>query len=1052
MAGDAQVRVSVLGAFQVTRGDVVLSVPGARLQALLVRLALADGQVVSRSSLIDAIWGDEPPAGAGHALQALVSRLRKIVGDVEQVAGGYRLELAEVDAVRFEQLTTRARAGDALELLAEAVALWGNRLGVEPPAVAAVSPAVATRLARSSIEAAVGLAEAELSCGRTTEAAARLNALLAEHPVHERATALLMDALAGQGRQADALALYGRVRESLAAALGVDPGKALRDRHLNLLRGESSGSASAGPVRPGNLPASLTRLIGREDDLALIGSLLGAGRLVTVVGPGGAGKTRLAIEAARSRPGYRDGTWMVDLASVTEPAKVGAAVLAAVGPRGAALFDAKARSEIDVLADQLGETLLVVDNCEHLIDAVAHLLSALLIRCPGLRVLATSRELLAIDGEALVPLGPLPLPEPDAELAEARSTASVRLFTERAAAVRPGFEVTDQNLHAVLRIVRTLDGLPLALELAAARLRTLGLADLAAGLSDRFGLLTTGHRTALPRHRTLRAVIAWSWDLLAPDARTVAERIAVLPGGITPASALAGCADTAVPAAAIWELLADLVDRSLLQFVPETGRYRMLETIREYGLEQLTEQGALPGVRDLTARYFVDLVARHDPLLRGPGQLDALRALRAEDDNVLASLRHLCTTGDADGAVELALSLTWYLHMLGRHTDAAYWLAEAVAVPAGQESVQRDIAKGLLLLEALESRPTLEGRSVDEQHAELRELADDLLSRPELPGFGGALVSILMASELETSPETIQRLVDGPDRWLAGLACLGRSLFAENSGNIDRFRGDVSLALDCFTASGDRWGQAKALLQRALLRQYDDDLDGVLADLTEAKRLAREFGSLSLNDETYIDLRLIDLHVRLGETAAAQALLAAARERALRSTAPETAILLDTRAASLLVRLGELDQARELIESVEAELVGGDYGPALAGVARAELCLELGDGAGAEKALAHAYARAVASKDMPLVATVAVSVAALALFKGLCYEAVVILGAAAHLRGAHDHTDPQVHAIRSKLAGYLTAYESGRQLSTPAALLQVDPARLSAGCASGGGR
>ncbi|MFE3651021.1 BTAD domain-containing putative transcriptional regulator, partial [Streptomyces sp. NPDC059152] len=590
MDGGARLRVTLLGAFQVSRGDVALPVPGARLQALVARLALAGGRAVEPGVLVDAIWAEDPPTGPAHALQALVSRLRRTLGpagDVARLAGGYRLavDAADVDALRFERLAAegrdRLRAGDphaAAAVLGEAVALWGDLPGAEPAVVAGVAPAVAARLAHASVEAVTDLADAELARGHADTAAVRLTALLAEHPVHERAAALLMDALTAQGRQAEALARYEQVRETLADVLGTDPGAALRERHLRLLRADRP-APDAAPARQSNLPAPLTSFVGRDRDLARIGTLLAAGRLVTVVGPGGAGKTRLAVEAARRhRSGYRDGVWMIDLASVTEPVEVGAALLAAIGLRGAVLFEASAKlrgdpvGELDVLADELGgrESLLVVDNCEHLVDAVAHLTSELLARCAGLRVLATSREPLAIDGETLVPLGPLTLPEPHADLEQARRTASVLLFVERAAAVRPGFDVDERNLGDVLRIVRSLDGLPLALELAAARLRTFSLPDLAAGLSDRFRLLTTGSRNAFPRHRTLRAVIAWSWDLLGADARTVAERIAVLPGDVTPASATAVCAGTAVPAGEVRELLAGLVDRSLLQLAPDT--------------------------------------------------------------------------------------------------------------------------------------------------------------------------------------------------------------------------------------------------------------------------------------------------------------------------------------------------------------------------------------------------------------------------------------------------------------------------------------------------
>ncbi|MEV8636645.1 BTAD domain-containing putative transcriptional regulator [Streptosporangium sp. NPDC051023] len=1072
MDGDARLRVTLLGAFEVSRGDTALPVAGARLQSLVVRLALAGGRVVEQGVLVDAIWAEDPPAGPAHALQALVSRLRRTLGsagDVAQVAGGYRLavDAADVDALRFEQLAAagrdRLRAGDpnaAAAVLGEAVALWYDHPGAEPTVVAAVAPAAATRLAHASVEAVADLADAELALGRADDAAARLTALLTEHRVHERAAALLMDALAAQGRQAEALALYEQVRETLADELGTDPGAALRERHLSLLRAEQP--AHAARTRPGNLPAPLTSFIGRDDDLARIDTLLVGGRLITVLGPGGAGKTRLAVEASRRhRHEYRDGAWMIDLASVTEPAKVGAALLAAIGLRGGAIFEVSAKlrgdvvsesaGELDVLADQLDgqESLLVVDNCEHLIDAVAHLISALLARCAGLRVLATSREPLAVDGEALVPLGPLVLPGPDDGVEQARRTASVRLFTERAAAVRPGFDVDEHNLGEVLHIVRSLDGMPLALELAAARLRTLSLADLAAGLSDRFRLLTTGSRTASPRHRTLRAVIAWSWDLLDADARTMAERISVLPGGVTPASATAVCAGTAVSTGEIPELLAGLVDRSLLQLAPDTGRYRMLETIREYGLESLAEQGALTGMQDLAANHFTELVARYDPLLRGPEQLDALYVLRAEYDNVLAALRHLCDSGDAGGAIGLAVNLTWYWQMLGRHPEAAYWLGKAVAVPAERPSVEHDIAEGLLLLNTIATQ----GTPVDDSIKERRALIDRLLSYPELPGFGGALAAIGLAClvEIEASPTITQRLVDGPDVWLAGLARMFRARFAENEGQLDPVRGDVTAALECFARAGDRWGLARALPLRALLRQYDGDLDGALADLNKAKRLAREFGSLSLSDEIFIDLRLIDLHVRLGGTARATEMIAATRERALRSASPEMAVLLDAREADLKVRLGDLERARELIEPAEAGLSEhppSDGWQALVGAVRGALCLELSDGPGAEETLGRAYAAAVASKDMPIAATVAVTVAGLAAWYGRHRDVAVILGAAARLRGAHDRTDPQIRTLSGRGQAALgderfaEAYEIGWQLAVPVALTLADPARL----------
>ncbi|MFG6202682.1 ATP-binding protein, partial [Nonomuraea sp. JJY05] len=920
--------------------------------------------------------------------------------------------------------------------------------------------AAATRLAHASVEAVADLADAELSLGRADAAAARLTALLAEHPVHERAAALLMDALAAQGRQAEALALYERVRETLAGVLGTDPGAALRERHLRLLRAERP-APDAARTRPSNLPAPLTGFIGRDDDLARIDTLLAAGRLVTVLGPGGAGKTRLAVEAARRhRHDYRDGAWMIDLASVTEPAKVGAAVLAGIGLRGGAMFEARMRAEgsdLDVLADQLGgrESLLLVDNCEHLIDAVAHLVTALLSRCGGLRVLATSREPLAVDGEALVPLGPLALPGPDDGVEQARRAASVRLFTERAAAVRPGFDVDGTTLPAIRRVVRGLDGMPLALELAAARLRTLSLPELAEGLSDRFRLLTNGSRTALPRHRTLGAVIAWSWDLLSEHERTVAERVSVLPGGVTAASAIAVCAGTAVPAAEIPELLGGLVDRSLLQLAPDPGRYRMLETLREYGIDRLAGTGDLGTARDLAAGYFAELMARHDPQLRGPGQLAAMRVIGAEYDNTLAALRRRCDTGDSPGALALALNLTWYWQMLGRQPDAAYWLGEALAVPGGEPSPSRDCARAIYLINRADPRPGMTAGEAAHDQAQLRELADRLLAYPELPGPYGALTALPLAfrHEEQATLAIIERLADGDDVWLSGLARMFRAQFAENAGELDKTRSDVEAALARFRQVGDRWGQATVLPMRAQLRQYDDDLDGALADLREARTLAGEFGSLSLADEVFSDLRWIDLHLRRGDTDLVIATIGSARERALRAASPEMLLLVDAWEAAFWARLGDLDRARALLDDAERRPHGdatfpGDHARTLAGGVRAVLCLETGDLAGAQKALEKAYAAALQTRDLPILSQVAVNAAVLAEAHGRHHRSAVLLGAASRLRGAHDRTDRQVRELtrrgRAELGeeAFAAAYGEGWELDGRTAVTEVDPARL----------
>jgi tetratricopeptide (TPR) repeat protein len=529
----------------------------------------------------------------------------------------------------------------------------------------------------------------------------------------------------------------------------------------------------------------------------------------------------------------------------------------------------------------------------------------------------------------------------------------------------------------------------------------------------------------------------------------------VLPGGVTPASATAVCAGTAVPAAEVPDLLAALVDRSLLHLAPDAGRYRMLETLREYGIERLAEQGTLGTVRSLAAGHLSELVARCDPQLRGRDQLAALQVLRAEYDNALAALRHLCDRGDGAGAVALALNLAWYWHMFGRYADAVYWLGQALALPSGERTLDRDCAEAVLLLNRIGTQPSGVTEATRNRDAELRALADRLLAHPSLPGLAGALtaVTLFFLRQADAALAVIQRVIDGPDVWLSGLARLFRAQIAENEGDLDRVRADVSAALECFGRVGDRWGMATALPLRALLRQYDGDLDGALTDLRKARSVAREFGSLSPGDELFIDLRWIDLHLRRGDLDRATAMIAGARERALRSASPEMIILVDALEAGLWAQIGDLDRSRELLERAEAELAGdvafaGEHARALVNSVRASLCVHHGDGPGAEAALGRAYAAAVESRDMPILAMVAVTAAGLAELYGRHRDTAHLLGAAARLRGTHDRTDRQVRELsrRSRDAlgeqAFAEAYRMGWELDGGTALARTDPARL----------
>ncbi|MGC9669712.1 AfsR/SARP family transcriptional regulator [Planosporangium sp. 12N6] len=1084
-----RVEVELLGQLRVCRAGAAVPLPGTRLRGLLARLALSAGRPVDTTALVDALWPEARPADPANALQSLVSRLRRALGSadtVEQVSGGYRLAVSgdAVDLAHFERLVgegqVRLRAGDparASALITEAMALWRGPVAAE---VAAVAPAAAVRLAHARTEAAADLAEADLLLGRSSEVAARLPALLVEQPLHERLAGLYMDALAGLGRQAEALAVYERVRHDLADRLGADPGSALRDRHLRLLQagtgpgGDATVGASPAPDTapapadappPGNLPAAVTSFVGRDEDLARVEVLLDTGRLVTVLGPGGAGKTRLAVEAAGRLGGrYPGGTWLVDLAPVTEPAEVASTIVSALGMRGTALFEQRrgrglpdGRNVLDVLVERLApqDVLLVVDNCEHLIEAVAQVTTALLVRCPRLRVLATSREPLVTDGEALVPLAPLELPPADANADTAARTQAVRLFVERAAAVRPGFTVDATTVRDVVEVVRRLDGLPLALELAAARLRTLPLAELAAGLSDRFRLLTGGNRTALPRHRTLGAVIAWSWDLLGAAERTLAERVSVLPAGVTPRSATAVCAGTGIDPDHVPELLAALVDRSLLQLAGEGPRYRMLETLREYGVERLAERGELTAVRELAARHVAALVATTDPLLRTADQLPALRLLRAEYDNALAALRHLCDSGDGPAAVQLALDLCWYWQILGHHAEAVFWLREAMAAPGEHDPVTLDCARALQLLNTFGVDPAALTESADTRRDRLRALAARLAAHDELPGLAGVLAFVLLyfAGDPAGATQRVEAVIAGDDRWLSALALLFRARLAENEGDVAQVRHDVEAALAGFQAAGDRWGQATTLPLRALVRQYGCDLDGAVADLRAARTLSREFGSLDVADEVFLEFRWVDLHLRRGEPEVAVAALAVARARAERATSPEVLVLVDALEAGFLVRRGELGRAERLLCRAEQRaavdgppLVAGDHAAAIVGSIRATLEVARGDLTAAEAALVQAYAAAVTTRDMPILALVAVGAAELADARGWHREAALLLGAADRLRGSEDPTDLRIAALTRRgeaalgPAAFAEAYTAGWSLDAQAALARVDPA------------
>ena len=659
----------MLGPFEVrTDDDGLVDVPGARLRGLLIALAVRPGHVVPKAALVDWIWGEHPPADAANALQRLVSRLRKALPDgaVEGHTDGYRLNVEPdaVDAVRFERLVIAGRAGTEdgsgrARLLREALELWRGAamqdVGLQESA--AFDAAVA-RLDGLRLTAAEDRFEAEVGLGSGAEVVPELTDLVAAHPVRERLVAALMRALVATGRQSEALLVYQRTREALADALGVDPSPELAALHVALLRGELGRREETQRTNSTNLRAELTSFVGRDADVTAVRGLVARHRLTTLIGPGGSGKTRLATETARTLLGsLPDGVWLVELAAIGEDGAVAQAALAGLGLRDALLGEAPNTSPTDrlVAAIREREALLILDNCEHVIEAAAAFAHRGLGECRKLRILATSREPLGITGEALWPVEPLALPDAYPGRAEMESSPAVQLLRDRAGAVRRDFAADERTLPTMVHVCRALDGMPLAIELAAASLRTMSIDQLAHRLDDRFRLLTSGSRTALPRHRTLRAVIDWSWELLTDAERMVLRRLSAFSGGASLEAAEWVCAGDGVERDQVLELLTSLAEKSLLLTADDTvPRYRMLGTIREYAGHRLAEAGESEPARRAHLAYVTELTETAEPHLRRADQLEWLATLDAEHDNIGSAMRGAIAAGEADAAMRLA--------------------------------------------------------------------------------------------------------------------------------------------------------------------------------------------------------------------------------------------------------------------------------------------------------------------------------------------------------------------------------------------------------------
>jgi predicted ATPase/DNA-binding SARP family transcriptional activator len=1041
VSGD--VRIGILGPLEVRAGPgQPVEVAGPRLRRLLLRLALDPGRVVTCGQLVDAVWDQHPPAGAANALQALVSRLRRLLpGALESHPSGYRLAVAAeaVDAARFEALALAGREqlghdpARARELLGEALALWRGPALVDAADAGFAGPAVA-RLDDLRLQATEDRVEADLAAGAGDRLVAELEELAAAHPLSERLGGQLLRALALSGRQADALGAYERLRARLADELGIDPSPELQALHVAVLRGQLAPPPPAADPKPTpaaartNLRAPITSFVGRGDDLDRIMAAFTGARLVTLTGPGGAGKTRLAAEAAASLlERMPDGAWMVELGSVVDPADLPQAVLSLFGARELRLLAAPGTTAVPPL-ERLVEALddrrllLVVDNCEHLVAAAAALVDHLLARCPGLSVLATSREPLGIAGEMLHPVGPLAVPEGEVSPAEALTFPAVRLLADRGAAARPGFTVDEATLGPVLRICRALDGMPLAIELATARFHALSPAQVAARLDDRFRLLADGRRPVAGRHQTLRAVIDWSWELLSEPEQVLLRRLSVFAGGATLEAAERVCAGPAPGGLATGEvlyLLAGLVDKSLVVAAEGDGagvRYTMLETVRAYGAERLAEAGEGEALARAHAGYFLELAEAAEPELRRRDQLRWLARLAAERDNLHAALRWATDRGEAAVALRLAAALGWYWFLTSSRAEALDWTARTLALPGEARSAAR---AQVLAFRAL----TVMSGAVDLTTAlELGARAMALVEAlpPDEPRRSHPVLLILpsllamFGNDDQVALDGLVANHDHHDPWMGAMAHLLSGALMVNLGEADQAGDELDHALARFRTLGERWGIGQALVARADLSSGRGRPEEAMAALAEAREVLAGLGDRE--DVSHILIRTAGERARAGQLDQAEDDLEVADRIAHEVGAEDQKLNVRLTRAELARWQGRLDDARKLLEDAIADYRRGGFPVeqvhAVSLAALGHLEVAAGNLTDARDCQRRALEVALRTHDRPVIARVVALAAAIALADGDPGRAAELLGAAEVLRGMPDEADLDLRRVR----------------------------------------
>jgi predicted ATPase/DNA-binding SARP family transcriptional activator len=831
----------ILGPLEVQADGDLLAIPANKQRALLALLLLNANEVVARDRLIDSLWPEAPPASAANAVQVHVSQLRKTFAragfDAKALLvtqpPGYllRLDPEQVDARRFERLvreaaTARGRGtyAEAAASLDEALSLWRGPALADLAYEEFAQPEI-VRLEELRLSAVEDRLACDIELGRHGEAIGQLEALVTVHPLREGLRALLMLGLYRSGRQADALQVYRDARSTLRDELGIEPGHELRDLEQAILRQDASIAPSRlpGPTAL-PLPSFLASFVGRERELDAVVALLGEEdvRLLTLTGLGGIGKTRLAVAAAQRLEGrFADGTAYVALATISEPELVPATIAQTLLP------GESGPSPDEVLASYLQKRrlLLVLDNFEQVLPS-APLLSNLLAAAPGLKVLVTSRARLQLSGEREYPVPTLPAGD------------AVALFAERAHAVDPRFVVSQANADAVVELCTRLEGLPLAIELAAARTKLLPPAAMLGRLGSRLDLLAASSRDAPQRHHALRTTLDWSYDLLTPAQQRLFARLGVFVGGWSLEAAEVVCSQDAHP---LLDDLSTVVDESLVYHETTTARFAMLETVREYALERLRALSEEEDARRRHAAYFLELA---ETARASEQQAAWLAELELEHDNLRAAQAFARERGDGEMSLRFCVAL-WRFWQLHGHLDEGRRLLTS-ALDASPDADPRLRAK------ALNGAGVLAGEQGDFEAAATffepalaiaRELDDHQRIASVLTNLGNlALFSGDFDRARSLYEESLSHGAAAGDVGIEMIARENLGLVALDRGNLD----EAVRRLEETAALAARRGDERALsssaraLAAALIERGDSER--AREPLAEALMLARRLG------------------------------------------------------------------------------------------------------------------------------------------------------------------------------------------------------------------